>query len=317
MDGVISDALLTGTNGGFLRIEHAYSAASVLDYGRIANCECAGTNYYTLLLSWENGSGSSVTNGIDIENNRLFNSGSTGTFGTPGPATLLIQGSSSEVTVPAAIRLTGNKFSYGGVVAYPVGTNDINTGLMSLSAYNNRLNEGAYFLTGFGGVGTMPNFENPLTGTSTFYMIQQENNGLPGDSVVLSGFSSGVSNPPGAGTWQYGDRNKRITPLASTSPPTYISYDECIAPGTYSGQMTGCAINIGSLAQVGTYTGTPPLPGEWITITDISGAYQIVYANNGNIGLQPFTAAGTSGMYESAAYSVPTFTTNFKSVVLG
>lgn len=266
IDGVISNAI---ANGFLIFIDHAKTVASTLQYGRISNCECGGTPGPAIVLNWATGTGSSVTNGIDLQGNRLFNCGASYTFGSSGGAVQIQAGAAA--TIAATIRLTaGNIFSYAGPPIHPITTNNINNNSMLLVARGNRMAEGAYYPFGTS--------VKQITASAAFYKIDANDNGLAGDSVT---YGTAV---PTTGTYQLADMARNLTPSASNP-----DYWRCTNPGSLTGAMNACSVTIANGAQTGTYTlgggGVPPLPGEWVTFASgPTGSNQVAYANNGNIG---------------------------------
>lgn len=289
IDTVTSNAI---ANGYLIFIDHAATVASALQYGRISNCESGGTPGPAIVLSWTTGTGSSIINGIDFQSNRLFNCGSGYTFASSGGAVQLQAGSAA--TIPGTIRFTaGNIFSYAGPPAHPLTTVNINNNSMLLIAKGNRMAEGAYYPFG--------TTTKQITASAAFYQIDANDNGLAGDKVT---YGTAI---PTTGTYQLADMARQLNPTASNP-----DYWRCTNPGSFTGAMTGCSVTITNGSQTGTYTlgvgGIQPLPGEWIQFASgPTGAYQVSYANNGNIGLVAAANASTSGAVAVSYYTAAVF----------
>jgi len=267
-------------------IDHSNTASAALERGRIANLNSNGCFEQAIRLLWTNGG--TVSDGIDIEDCRAFNCTANSTLASPTTGFLTLDGPSGGASVPMALRLRGNKVSYAGGASYPLGTDNINNNSIDLYARGNQ------FMTPGNGQGwvLLGSLSHPLTASvSVFTNIDADDNGLPGEKLGRS------SATPTTGTWNAGDRNWRYSPSTSGTV-----CDVCTTSGSLTGQMSGCAVTIGNGLQTGTYTGTPPMPGEFINFASgPTGSYRIVYAFNGSIAFT--TAANAAASAVSVSYN--------------
>jgi hypothetical protein len=270
-------------------IEHAQSKASTLETGRI-KIRGYGTARDEIFLNWAT-SGSSVAKEILIEDCEAHNCNSAGV--TSDGAGFLHVAASVSMNLSAKFRVRNCVASYGGVTNHPIVVNSSGniTGGLKFDVQDNELNAGSWKL----------NYDHGITpglfdSTSPILTYAARNNGLPGDKETQG------TTTPAAFTWRIGDRQMRRNPVASGT-----ILDVCTADGTLSGTMSGCNVTVGNGTDNGTYTGTPPTPGDVITFSGpTNGPFAVTRADSGLIYLERNTNAATGGSVP-ASYASPTF----------
>lgn len=286
----------TGTVPNVAYVEHAFTAASTLEYGYIGNCLSVGNSAAVIQLATKNAL--SVTGAISVNDVRAYNANSAGTTPAGGFITGTDGGGHAN---NMRLHVTNCEASWGGLTTFPIQVSNTFTGtLPKLFAHDNRFNvsSGAYLLSfnGNNSLGVSVTNNVALWGS-----VNSNDNGLPGEVRTR------IHSTPTTGTWSQSDRAEEIGAAASG-----VSYYECTTQGQFSGVMSGAtgtfAISVATVPYTAT---TPPSLGDYVNATGpTNGPFQVINVNTGALTmvLRPTPNNNSSGAV-SLSYSNPVFKT--------
>lgn len=275
-------------------VEHAVSAPSVLEMGRIevTGMGCARDAIFLNVAT----AGSSVKKAIDIIGARAHNCNTSGAGST---GFLNVSGSVS-MTWPALIRVRLCEASYAGVTNYPINISTNITGGLKFEVEDNKLNSGSWKLN-YSHSGTPALFNS----TAAILSVTARNNGLPGDKETQG------TALPSAYTWRAGDRQWRRNAAAGAA---FMDYCLQGNDGTLSGTLSGTVnVTITNGTDNGTYAlvggAVAPSPGDVVVFASgPTGSYPVTRADSGVIYFEKNVNAGASGIalsYASPAFKSP------------